>query len=77
MIGQLAMVHHLQQDVEHVRMGLFDLIQQQHAMGMLVDAIGQQTALIEPDIPRRCADQTGHRVFLHVFRHVEAQQFHA
>ncbi len=37
-IGQLAVVHHLQQDVVEVGMGLLDLVEQQHAMRMLVDA---------------------------------------
>jgi hypothetical protein len=36
-VGQRAVVHHLQQDVEHVRMRLLDLVEQQHAMRMLVD----------------------------------------
>jgi hypothetical protein len=36
-VGQLAVIHHLQQDVEHVRVRLLDLVEQQHAMRMLVD----------------------------------------
>ena len=36
-VGQLAVVHHLQEDVEQVRMRLLDLVEQQHAMRMLVD----------------------------------------
>ena len=39
-IGELAVIHHLQQDVEQVRMGLFDLVQQKHGMRMLVDGVG-------------------------------------
>jgi hypothetical protein len=76
-VGQLAVVHHLQQDVEHIRVRLLDLVEQQHAMRVLVDAVGQQPALVEADIARRRADQAADRVLLHVFRHVEAQQFHA
>ena len=56
-IGQLAVIHHLQQDVEQVRMRLFDFVEQQHAMRMLVDAVGEQPALVEADIARRRADQ--------------------
>ena len=41
-IGELAVIHHLQQDVEQVAMRLFDFVQQQHAMRMLVDAVGEQ-----------------------------------
>ena len=67
MVGELAVIHHLQQDVEQVAMGLFDFVQQQHAMGMLVDAIGQQAALVEADIARRRADQAADGVALHIF----------
>ncbi len=74
MIGQLAVVHHLQQDVEEVRMRLFDLVEQQHAVRMLVDRVGEQAALVEADIARRRADQPRDRVALHVFGHVEADQ---
>jgi hypothetical protein len=71
-IGQAAIVHHLQQDVEQIGMGLLDFVEQQHAMRLLVDRIGQQAALIIADIARRRADQAADRVTLHIFRHVEA-----
>ena len=71
------MVHDLQQDVEQVRVRLLDLVEQQHAVRMLVDAVGQQAALVEADIARRRADEPGDRVLLHVFGHVEAQQLDA
>ena len=71
-VGQLPVIHDLQQDVEEVGMGLLDLVEQQHAVRMLVDRVGQQPALVEADIARRRADQPRHRVPLHVFRHVEA-----
>ena len=35
-VGQLAVVHHLQQDVEDVGMRLLDLVEQDDAMRMLV-----------------------------------------
>ncbi len=71
------MVHDLQQDVEQVRVGLFDFVQQQHAMRMLIDAIREQAALIVADIAGRRADQTRDRVALHVFGHVKPQQLDA
>ena len=58
-------------------MRLLDFVEQQHAMRMLVDAVGQQTALVEADIAGRRADQARDRVPLHVFRHVEADQLDA
>ena len=77
MIGQLAVVHHLQQDVEEVRVGLLDFIEQQHAMRMLVDGVGEQAALVEADIAGRRADQARDGVPLHIFGHVEADQLDA
>ena len=41
---------------------------------MLVDRVGQETALIEADIAWRRADQARDRMALHVFRHVEADE---
>src|SRR3546814_260408 len=70
-IGQLPVIHHLKQDVEQIGMRLFDLVQQQHAMRMLIDRIGQKPALIEADIARRRADQAADRMPLHILRHVE------
>ncbi len=58
-------------------MRLLDLVEQQHAMRMLVDAVGQQAALVEADIARRRADQPRDGVPLHILRHVEAQDLHA
>ena len=58
-------------------MRLLDLIEQEHAVRMLHHAIGKQAALVETDIARRCADQPGDGMPLHIFRHVEAQQLDA
>ena len=77
MVGKLPVIHHLQQDVVEVDMRLLDLVEQQDRVRMLVDAVGEQAALVEADIARRCADQPRDRVPLHVFRHVEADQLDA
>ena len=76
-VGQLPVVHDLQQDVVEIGMRLLDFVEQQHAMRMLVDGVGQQAALIEADIAGRRADQPAHRVALHIFRHVEAHELDA
>ena len=70
-IGQLPVVHHLQQDVEQVGMRLLDLVEQQHAVRMLIDRIGQQAALIVADIARGRTDQPADRMPFHIFGHVE------
>ena len=37
-VGQRSMIHHLQQDIENIRMGLFNFIEQQHRYGCLMMA---------------------------------------
>ena len=76
-VGELAVVHHLQKDVEDVRVRLFNLVEQQDAVRMLVHAVGQKPPLVEADIAGRRADQAADRVLFHVFRHVEAQHLDA
>ncbi len=76
-VGQRAVVHHLQQHVEDVRVRLLDLVEQQHRMRLLADRLGEQAALVEADIARRRADQAADRVALHVLAHVEADQLDA
>jgi len=76
-VGQRAVIHHLQQDVVDIRMRLLDLVEQQHRIWMLGDRFGQQPALVETDVAGRRADQPRNRMAFHVFRHVEADQFDA
>ena len=71
------MVHHLQEHVEDVRMRFFDFVEQQHAMRLLGDRLGQQTALVKAHVARRRTNQAAHRVALHVFAHVKANQVNA
>ena len=73
-VGQRGVVHHLQQDVVDVRMRLFDFVEQHDAVGMRADGVDEQSALLEPDVPRRRADQPRHGVLLHVLAHVEADE---
>ena len=62
----------LQQDVEDVRVSLFDFIEQDHAVGTAPDSFREVAALVIADISRRRADQTGDAMLLHVFRHINA-----
>ncbi|MNC91999.1 hypothetical protein D3C83_83520 [compost metagenome] len=52
-VGELPVVHHLQQDVENIGMRLLDFIQQQHRVGIACHRLGQQAAAIETDVTRR------------------------
>ena len=58
-VGQPAVVEHLQQDVEHVAMGLFDFVQQHDAVGPAADGFGQPAPFFVADVARRSADQAG------------------
>ncbi len=73
-VGQRTVIHDLQQDVEDVRMRLFDFVEQQHAVRFLGNCFGQQAALVEADITWRGADQPRNGMALHIFAHVEARQ---
>src|SRR3546814_5915376 len=77
MVSELAVIHHLQKDVEQVWMRFFDLVEQQDAVLLLVNGVGQESALVIADIARRRADQSADRVPLHIFRHVEPLQRNA
>ena len=70
-VGNAAIVQHLQQDVEHVRVGLFDLIEQHNAVGVAAHGLGQLAALLIADVSRRRTDQTRDAEFLHILGHVD------
>ena len=73
-----AVIHDLQQHIVCTGPDAFlDFVEQHHAMRMLIDTVGQQTALVEADIARRRADQARNRMPLHIFGHVETDQFDA
>ena len=74
-VGERPVVHHLQQQVENLRMRFLDLVEQHHGVRVLADRLGQQAALVEADVSRRCADEARHRVAFHVLGHVETNQF--
>ena len=58
-VGDAAIVQHLQQDVEHIGVGLFHLIEQHHAVGFAADSLGQLAALLITHVSRRRTDQAG------------------
>ena len=74
LILQLSLLKHLQQQVEHVRVRLLDLVEQNHAVGPAPDPFGEHAALLVADVSGRCAYQAGDVVLLHEVRHVDAHQ---
>ena len=73
-VGQAAVVEQLEQDVEHVRVRLLDLVQEDDRVRPPADRLGELATLLVAHVARRRADQPGHGVALLVFRHVETGQ---
>src|SRR5207248_6711184 len=63
-VGQAAVVHDLEQDVEDVGMRLLDLVEQHDAVGTPADRLCQLAALVVADVARRRADEASDRVLL-------------
>ncbi len=71
-VGQAAIIHDLQQDVEHIRMRLLDLVEQDDRVRAATHLLGKLSAFFVADVSRRRADQARDRVLLHVLGHVDA-----
>ena len=71
-VGDTAVLQNLQQDVEHIRMSLLDLIEQHHGVGLGTHSLCQLAALVKPHIPGRGTHQAGDSVLFHILGHVEA-----
>ena len=71
-IGETPVVEHLQQDIEHVGMGLLDLIEQNHAVRTPTNGFGELATLVVAHVARRRADEPLHAELLHVLGHIDA-----
>ena len=71
-IRDAAIVQNLEHDVSDVLVGLFDLVEQHHGVGLTAHLFGELATLIVAHIARRRTHQTGHRMTLHVLGHINA-----
>eukprot|EP00976_Prorocentrum_cordatum_P070015 1179774-Prorocentrum_minimum.AAC.2 len=71
-VRQPPVLHHLQQDVEDVRVRLLDLVQEHHTEGLAAHRLRERAARAEAHVAGGGADELGHRVALHVLGHVQA-----
>ena len=71
-VGEPTVVEQLQQRVEHVRVRLLDLVEQDHGVRPAAHRLGQLPAFVVADVAGRRADQPRNGVVLHVFAHVDA-----
>ena len=55
-------------------MRLLDLIEEDDAIRLTTDRLGERARILIADVPWRRADETGHGELLHVLAHVDADQ---
>ena len=72
-VGQTAVVEHLQEDVEYVRMRLFYFIEQNYRVRFAAYGLRELSALIVSYVSRRRTDQPAYAEFLLIFRHVDTR----
>ena len=70
-IRQSTVVEHLQQHVEHIGVRLFDLVQEDDAIGAATHCFGQLAALVVSDVTGGRPDETSDGELLHVLAHVD------
>src|SRR5207247_7638135 len=58
----------------HIRMGLFDFVEQNHGIRIPLYTLGKLATSLVADIPWRRSDQLRHRMLFHELGHVEADQ---
>ena len=73
-VGQPAVVHELQQDVPDLRVGLLDLVEQDHGVRAPAHRLGQLAAVAVADVAGRRADQPRDRVRLAELGHVDPDE---
>ena len=70
-VGHTAVIQHLKQDVENVRVRFFNFIQKNDAVGLAAHRFGQIAPFFVANVSRRRTDQTSDRVLFHKFTHVD------
>ena len=65
-VGQVSFVKHLKQDVEHIRVCLFDFVQQNDRIRLPPNRLCERARILVAHIPGRCANQPAYAELLHV-----------
>ena len=73
-VRQAAVVEHLEQHVEHVRVRLLDLVEEHDRVRAPPHLLGEEPALFVADVAGRRAEEPRHRELLHVLGHVDPDQ---
>ncbi len=70
-VGEPAVVHQLEEHVEHVDVCLLELVEQHHRVRPPAHRLGELAALVVTHVAGRRAHEARHGVLLHVLRHVD------
>ena len=73
-VGEATVLQDLEERVEHVGVGLLDLVEEHDGERLAAHGLGELAAFVVADVARRRADEPRHRVLLHVLGHVELDQ---
>ena len=71
-VGQAPVVEQLQQDVQHFRMRLLNLVEEHDGIRTAPHCLGQLSRLFVADVSRGRAEEARHRVLLLILGHVDA-----
>ena len=69
-IGKPTVIQNLEKRIEDIRMGFFNLIEEDYGIRSPAHGFGELTALIIAHIPRRRTHQSGNTVALLIFAHI-------
>ena len=72
--AEVAVLHDLQEHVEGFGVGLLDLVEEDHAVGLAAHGLGKLAALVVADVAGRRADEAGDVVALHELAHVDLDE---
>ena len=71
-VSEAAIIHYLQQNVEHIGMCFLDFVEEHNRVRTATDLLGELPPLFVTHVSGRRPDQAGNRMFLLIFRHVNA-----
>src|SRR3954470_8484132 len=73
-VGEPAILEHLQERVEHVRVRLLDLVEENHRERLAPHLLGQLATLVVTDVTGRCTDQAGNGEAVVELAHVDLDE---
>ena len=73
-VREVPVLEDLEEDVEHLRVGLLDLVEEDHRVALATDGLRQLATLVEPHVAWRRTDEAAHVVALHELAHVDLDE---